>query len=118
MYYNIEKLNNTMKVEDDKYMVALTKSGWKAVQLDNVIKLEKHWVFEEKGYKAEAFFGTMRNGSFTPTVIMKVYCQGVGTKEIIDDNCDVWKNIFTSTTKEEGNEYFKYLLKHGFKRIS
>ena len=39
-------------------------------------------------------------------------------KEIIDDNCDVWKNIFTSTTKEEGNEYFKYLLKHGFKRIS
>ena len=32
MYYNIEKLNNTTKVEEDKYMVALTKSGWKAVQ--------------------------------------------------------------------------------------
>lgn len=100
-----------------KSVVALTNKGWSHVQLDNVFKLQKSWVYEGKEYRADAFFGTMRDGNFTPVVIMNVYEQGAGTKRIIDDNCDIWENIFTSTSKENGNEYYNYLKKHGFKRV-
>ena len=105
----------------DKKVIALTKNGWEHVQLDNVVKVQKAWTEEREGYTAEcradAYFGTLRNGSFTPAVIMNVYEQGAGSKYVVDDNCDIWKNMFASTTKEEGNEYYKYLLKHGFRRV-
>lgn len=90
--------------------------GWKHVQLDNVYKLVKKWDWEGKEYRVDAYFGTLRDGNFSPVVIMNVYEQGAGTKCVVDDNCDVWKNMFTTTTKEEGNDYYKYLKKHGFRR--
>lgn len=96
-------------------VIALQKGiGWKHVQLDNVTKLQKSWEWEGKEYRVEAYFGTMRCGGFPPTLVMNVYEQGAGTKQVVDDNCDVWTTMFTTTTKDEGNEYFKYLLKHGF----
>ena len=103
-------------------VIALQKGkGWTHVQLDVAKKLEKSWKEQREDYVAEirveAYFGTLRNGSFTPVVIMNVSEQGCGTKQVIDDNCDVWTNIFTSTTKDEGNEYFKYLRKHGFQVV-
>jgi hypothetical protein len=98
-----------------KSVIALQKNiGWKHVQLDEVTKMQKCWNWNSKEYKVEVYFGKLRDGSFTPVVVMNVYEQGAGAKEIVDDNCDVWRNMFTSTTKEEGNEYFKYLRKHGF----
>lgn len=96
----------------NKSVIALTTNGWNHVQLYNIFKLEKNWKFEGKEYKAEAYFGKLANQ--VPTIIMNVFCQGAGTEQIVDDNCDVWKNMFTSTTKDEGNEFFKYLKKHGF----
>lgn len=101
-----------------KSIIALTDKGWSHVQLDNVMKLQKSWNFDDKEYRADVFFGTMRDGRWTPTVIMNVYEQGASVNHIIDDNCDIWNNVFTSTTKESGNEYFKYLLKHGFKKVA
>lgn len=96
-------------------IIALQKGiGWKHVQMDVGLKLCKAWEWEEKEYRVDAYFGTLRDGRFTPVVVMNVYEQGAGTKQVIDDNCDVWTNIFTSTTKEEGNEFYKYLKKHGF----
>jgi len=96
-------------------VIALQKNiGWSYVQLDEITKMQKSWSWQDKEYRVDVYFGRLRDGNFTPVVIMNVYEQGAGTKQVIDDNCDVWKNIFTSTTKEEGNEYFKYLLKHGF----
>ena len=88
--------------------------GWSDVQLDNITKMQKSWNWQNKEYRVDVFFGTLRDGNFTPVVIMNVYEQGAGTKQVVDDNCDIWKNMFTSTTKNEGNEYFKYLKKHGF----
>ena len=101
-----------------KSVVALRKNvGWSHVQLDEVTELQKSWEWEGKEYRVDTFFGRLRDGSFTPVVIMNVYEQGAGTRQVIDDNCDVWTNMFTSTTKDEGNEYFRYLLKHGFKAV-
>lgn len=99
-------------------VIGLTKSGWTHIQLFEVTKLQKSWTFDGKEYRADAYFGELGDGKHTPVVIMNVYEQGAGAKQIIDDNCDVWKNIFTSTTKEDGNEYFKYLKKHGFIRVA
>lgn len=98
-------------------MVALTSKGWKAVQLDNITQLQKSWNWEGEEYRVDVFFGNLRNGNQTPVVIMNVYCQGAGTNEVVDDNCDIWNNIFTTTTKDDGNEFYRYLLKHGFNRI-
>ena len=99
-------------------VIALKKGiGWTHVQLDDITKMQKSWEWQDKEYRVDVFFGTMRDGRFTPVVIMNVYEQGAGTKEVIDDNCDIWRNIFTSTTKEEGNDYFGYLVKHGFKVV-
>lgn len=95
-------------------IVALTNKGWKHVQLRDTMKLQKSWGFEGKEYRVDAYFGKQNE---TPVVIMNVYCQGCRTKEVIDDNCDIWKNMFVSMTKEEGNEYFKNLKKHGFVRV-
>lgn len=100
-------------------VIALQKGiGWKHVQLDEITKLQKSWIYEDKEYRVDVYFGRLRDGRFTPVVIMNVYEQGAGVKQVVDDNCDVWTNVFTSTTKDEGNEYFKYLLKHGFKTIT
>jgi len=100
-----------------KSVIALHKNvGWKHVQLDGVTKLQKTWEYESEEYRVDAFFGTLRNGNATPVVIMNTYKQGAGVKEVIDDNCDIWKNIFITTNKNEGNEFFKYLKKHGFKK--
>ena len=102
-----------------KKVIALRKGiGWTYVQLDDITKLQKEWTWDGKEYRVDVYFGTLRDGSFTPAVVMNVHEQGAGTKQVIDDNCDVWKNIFTSTNKDEGNEYFKYLVKHGFQRVS
>lgn len=99
-------------------VIALQKGiGWKYVQLDEITKLQKSWIYEDKEYRVDVYFGRLRDGRFTPVVIMNVYEQGTGVKQVVDDNCDVWTNVFTSTTKDEGNEYFKYLLKHGFKTM-
>lgn len=102
-------------------IVALTSKGWSHIQLNDIIKLQKSWKEEKDGQEEEirvdVFFGTLCNGYSTPVVIMNVYNQGCGTRLVIDDNCDIWKNIFTSTTKEEGNEYYLYLRKHGFQRV-
>lgn len=99
-------------------VVALQKNvGWTHVQLDEVTKMQKSWTWDDKEYRVDVFFGRLRNGSFTPVVIMNVYEQGAGTKRVIDDNCDIWENIFTKTTPEVGNEYFKYLKKHDFKVV-
>ena len=65
----------------------------------------------------DAYFGKLCDGNETPVVIMNVYNQGCGAKMVIDDNCDVWRNIFTSTNKEEGNGFWEYLKKHGFVRV-
>lgn len=100
-----------------KNIIALTKTGWSHVQLDDVTSLQKEWNYENKEYRVDVFFGTLRDGKQTKVVIMNVYEQGAGTKQVTDDNCDVWNNMFTSTNKEEGNEYYKYLKKHGFKKI-
>lgn len=91
--------------------------GWKHIQLHKVFKLQKTWEYDNKEYRVDAYFGRMCNGSFTPTVIMNVYEQGAGTKCVVDDNCDVWKNMFTSTTQEDGNAFYKYLKKHGFQPV-
>lgn len=101
-----------------KDIIALTKRGWSHVQLDNVTSLQKEWNYENKEYRVDVFFGTLRDEKQTKVVIMNVYEQGAGTKHVVDNNCDVWNNMFTSTNKEEGNEYFKYLRKHGFKKVS
>jgi len=99
-------------------VIALQKNvGWSHVQLDDITKMQKSWNWQNKEYRVDVFFGTLRDGSFTPVVIMNVYEQGAGTKHVVDDNCDIWKNFFTSTTKDEGNEYFRYLLKHNFRVV-
>lgn len=102
-----------------RQVVALQKNvGWKHVQLDNVTKMQKAWEWEGKEYRVDVYAGTLRDGGFTPVLIMNVYEQGAGTKQIVDDNCDVWNNVFTTTTKEEGNAFYYYLKKHGFKVVS
>lgn len=96
-------------------VIALQKNvGWKHIQLDDVTKMQKSWNWYGKEYRVDVFFGRLINGHKTPVVIMNVYEQGAGAKQVIDDNCDVWENMFTSTTKDEGNNYFLYLKKHGF----
>lgn len=109
-----------MKV--NKKVIALQKNvGWSHVQLDDVTKMQKSWTDNFKGYETEyrvdVYFGTLRDGNFSPVVIMNVYEQGAGTKQVIDDNCDVWTNKFTTISKDDGNEFFKYLLKHGFRKV-
>lgn len=99
-------------------VVALTKSGWTHVQLREVMKLRKTWVFDGKEYMVDAYFGKLCDGRQTPVVIMNVYEQGAGASYVVDDNCDVWKNVFSSISKEDGNEYFKYLKKHGFVKVA
>lgn len=99
-------------------VIALQRNiGWKHVQLDEVTKMQKSWEWQGKEYRVDVYFGKLRNGTFTPVVIMNVYEQGAGTKQVVDDNCDVWNNMFTSTTKDEGNDYYRYLIKHGFKTL-
>lgn len=100
-------------------VIALQKGiGWKHVQLRDITEMQKSWTEDRGDYTAECrvdvYFGKLCDGAETPVVIMNVYEQGAGTKRVIDDNCDVWENIFTTTTKDEGNEFFKYLKKHGF----
>ena len=111
-----------MQIKGIEKVIALKKGiGWTHVQLDEVTKLQKSWMEQRDGYVAECrvdvYFGRLRDGRFTPVVIMNVYEQGAGTKLVVDDNCDVWENMFSTTTSEEGNDYFRYLLKHGFKVI-
>ena len=101
----------------DKVIALQKGKGWSHVQLDDITKMQKGWSWDGKEYRVDVYFGTLRDGRFTPVVIMNVYEQGAGAKEVIDDNCDVWTNVFTSTTKEEGNEFFGYLQKHGFERV-
>lgn len=101
-----------------KSVIALQKNiGWKHVQLDGVKKLQKSWEFDNKQYRVDAYFGRLRNGSWTPVVIMNVYEQGAGVKQVVDDNCDIWDNRFLTVSKEFGNEWYKYLLKHGFQVV-
>ena len=101
-----------------KSVIALQKNiGWKHVQLDDVVKLQKCWEFEGKEFRVDVFFGKLRDGRSTPVVVMNVYEQGAGARNVVDDNCDVWENGFFSTNKEEGNEFYKYLLKHSFQRV-
>lgn len=101
--------------------VIANNRGWRHIQLDEVTKMQKSWKEEKDGYTAECrvdvFFGRLRSGKFTPVVIMNCYEQGAGTHQLVDDNCDIWKNMFVETTKEEGNEYFRYLKKHGFEKV-
>lgn len=98
-----------------KNVIALQKNvGWKHIQLDEVTKMQKSWEWDGKAYRVDVFFGRLINGCKTPVVIMNTYEQGAGAREIVDDNCDIWNNMFTSVTEDEGNEYFKYLKKHGF----
>ena len=99
-------------------VVALTCRGWSHVQLREYMKLQKSWIFEGQEYRVDAYFGKLCDGNETPVIIMNVYNQGCGATEVVDDNCDVWRNVFTSTNKEEGNEYYKYLKKHGFVRVA
>lgn len=100
-------------------VIALQKNvGWTHVQLDEITKMQKSWTWEDREYRVDVYFGRLRDGKFTPVVIMNVYEQGAGTKQVIDDNCDVWQNTFTSTTADAGNEYFRYLKKHGFKVVA
>ena len=102
-----------------KDVIACTRNaGWTHVQLDEVTKMQKSWKWENKEYRVDVFFGRLRDGGNTPVVIINVYEQGAGAKQVVDDNCDVWKNMFTSTTKDEGNEYYRYLLKHSFKTVA
>lgn len=105
------------KVKIMAAVIALQKN----IQLDNITKMQKSWAEERDGYVAECrvdvYFGTLRDGRFSPVVIMNVYDQGAEVKQVIDDNCDVWSNMFTGTTKAEGNDYYRYLLKHGFKKV-
>ena len=91
--------------------------GWSHIQLDDVTKLQKSWEFQNKEYRVDVFFGKLRDGKSTPVIVMNVYEQGAGAKYVVDDNCDVWKNFCTFTTKDTGNEYYKYLLKHSFERV-
>lgn len=98
-------------------VIALTHRGWSHVQLRKYMKLQKSWSFEGQEYRVDAYFGKLCDGNETPVVIMNVYNQGCGATEVVDDNCDVWRNVFVSTNKEEGNEYYKYLKKHGFVRV-
>lgn len=89
--------------------------GWTNVDIDVIVKLQKSWDEEDgEACRVDVYFGKLLNRTQTPVVIMNVTSQGCGTKYVIDDNCDIWENIFASTSKEEGNEYYKYLKKHGF----
>lgn len=102
-----------------KSVITLQKNvGWSHVQLDDTTKMQKNWMFEDKKYRVDVYFGRLRDGRFTPVVIMNVYEQGVRVEHVVDDNCDVWNNMFTSTTIDEGNDYYRYLLKHGFKTVA
>jgi len=87
------------------------------IQLDEITKMQKSWTWENKEYRVVVFFGRLRDGRFTPVIIMNVYEQEAEVEQAIDDNCDVWKSMFISTTVDEGNEYFRYLRKHGFKTV-
>lgn len=98
-------------------MIAVQKNiGWNYVQLDEITKMQKSWIWEGKEYKVDVFFGRLCNGWGTPVIVSNVYEDGANVEEVIDDNCDIWTNVFTRTTKEEGNAYYKYLVKHGFKK--
>lgn len=89
--------------------------GWTNVDIDVIVKLQKSWDEEDgEACRVDVYFGRLLNRGQTPVVIMNVTSQGCGTKYVIDDNCDIWENLFASTSKEEGNEYYKYLKKHGF----
>ena len=102
-----------------KSVIALHKGeGWKHIQLYDVTHLQKSWRRGNKEYKVNVYFGKLGDENATPVVIMNVYEQGAGVKEVVDDNCDVWKSFFTSTNKEEGNCYYKYLRKHGFEHVA
>ena len=107
-----------MARESEDYMkVIANNGGWKHVQLDDITRMQKSWVWEETEYRVDAYFGKLRDGRFTPVIIVNCYVQGAGANSVVDDNCDIWKTTFTATTKEDGNEFFKYLKKHGFKKV-
>ena len=91
--------------------------GLNHLQLDNVVKMQKSWNYDNDDCKVEAIFGKMRNGRQTPVVVMNVYENGVSVSLVVDDNCDVWESMFATPSKEEGNEYFRYLKKHGFCKV-
>ena len=123
MLYNVREIKEkpvfmgTHKTKEDKIMdvIACQKGiGWSHVQLDEITKMRKAWNWEAKEYRVDVFFGRLRDGRSTPVVIMNVYEQGAGAKQVIDNNCDVWQNMFTRTTEADGNEFFRYLRKHGF----
>ena len=119
MIYNkdVKRIGVTRGGKKMKNIIAL-QNGWKNIHLNHVTKMQKSWTEEREGYMVESrvdvYFGRLCDGRYNPVVIMNVYKQGAGTKEVIDDNCDVWTNVFARTTTDEGNEYFKYLRKHGF----
>lgn len=102
----------------DNSVIALTNRGWKHVQLYGVTKMQKSWVYEGIENRVDVYFGRLIGGDGTPVVIMNVYKQGCGTDQVVDDNCDVWNNIYTSMSIEDGNEYYKYLKKHGFVKLA
>lgn len=99
-------------------VITLQKNiGWSHVQLDDITKLQKSWNYSGKEYRVDVYFGRLRDGRFTPVVIMNTYEQGAGTKQVVDDNCDIWKNTFTQVSESDGNDYYRYLRKHGFQVI-
>ena len=98
-------------------VVALHKGvGWKSIELDVMVRLQKSWDYDGETYRVDVYFGRLTDRERTPVVIMNVYRQGAATREVIDDNFDVWNNLFVTTSTEDGNEFFKYLKKHGFVR--
>lgn len=99
-------------------VIALQKGiGWKHIELNQVYEMRKFWIWDNKEYRVDVYFGRLCDKDNIPVVIMNVSEQGAGVKQVIDDNCDVWTNIFVRTTKDEGNDYYRYLVKHGFERV-
>ena len=43
-----------------KNIIALTKTGWSHVQLDNVTSLQKEWNYENKEYRVDVFFWNIK----------------------------------------------------------
>jgi len=87
------------------------------VDIDVIVNLQKSWDEDDGACLVDVYFGKLLNRNQTPVVIMNVTHQGARVNHVIDYNCDIWENIFASTSKEEGNEYYKYLKKHGFRKV-
>lgn len=90
----------------------------KYIQLTDVTELKKEWD-EENGEhcKVVATFGLSKGYPGTPFVAMQVYRNGQKADDVMDENCDIWDNGAQFTNKDDGNEYYKMLIKHGFKKV-